>query len=82
MKNCNLTNKIPKAINRYFKITRSNQIIDTSESFSILDNQVSREYFENEIYRITFTTLKETYPNTYELFLSSNGIVYWRRIVR
>ncbi|MEN2400601.1 hypothetical protein GKZ90_0012490 [Flavobacterium sp. MC2016-06] len=62
-------------LERVFRINRIKNIIDISDSFYVINNEVSSALFDAEIYKVTFCTQKNGEIKTYDLFLSVNELI-------
>ncbi|MCV9926344.1 hypothetical protein OIU83_01670 [Flavobacterium sp. LS1R49] len=62
-------------LERVFKIKRIRNIIDLSNSFYVVNNEVFPALFDAEIYKVTFSTGRNEKIKSYDLFLSSNELI-------
>jgi hypothetical protein len=62
-------------LERIFKIKRIKNIIDLSNSFSVVNKKEFPTLFEAEIYKVTFSTKKQGNTNSYDLFMSYNALI-------
>jgi len=64
-----------RTLKRVFKIVKLNKTIDLSESYSVINGKVSKELFESEIYKVTFSAQKQGKIQSVDLYLSSNEMI-------
>ncbi|KIC03735.1 hypothetical protein OA88_02120 [Flavobacterium sp. JRM] len=68
----------PYSLRRVFrikKIKKIKNIIDLSNSFYIVNKEVSSGLFDAEIYRVTFSAERNGELKSYDLFLTSNELI-------
>lgn len=65
----------PYLLERIFKIRRIKNIIDLSNSFSVVNKKEFPALFEAEIYKVTFSTKKYGKTKSYDLFMSYNELI-------
>ena len=69
------TKNAPYLLERIFKIKRIKNIIDLSNSFSVVNEEASSALFDAEIYKVTFSSERDGEIKSYDLFLSSNELI-------
>jgi hypothetical protein len=62
-------------LKRVLKIKRIGNIIDLSDSFYVMDNEISTALFDAEIYKVTFSGERHGEIKSYDLFLTSNELI-------
>jgi hypothetical protein len=62
-------------LERIFKIKRIKNIIDLSNSFSVVNKKEFPTLFEAEIYKVTFSTKKQGSTKSHDLFMSYNALI-------
>ncbi|KIA93900.1 hypothetical protein [Flavobacterium sp. KMS] len=65
----------PYSLRRVFRIKKIKNIIDLSNSFYIVNKEVSSGLFDAEIYRVTFSAERNGELKSYDLFLTSNELI-------
>ncbi|MNQ09845.1 hypothetical protein D3C85_226680 [compost metagenome] len=69
------TKNEPYLLERIFKIRRIKNIIDLSNSFSVVNKKEFPALFEAEIYKVTFSTKRYEKTKSYDLFMSYNELI-------
>ncbi|MFH7013926.1 hypothetical protein ACHRV5_18870 [Flavobacterium sp. FlaQc-52] len=70
-----VTKNASNLLERVFKIKRTGNSIDLSNSFYVANKEISPVSFEAEIYKITFRTEQNGEVKTYDLFLPFNELI-------
>lgn len=69
------TKNEPYLLERVFKIRRIKNVIDLSNSFSVVNNTEFPRLFDAEIYKLTFTIKKHGKIKNYDLFLPYSELI-------
>ncbi len=65
----------PYLLERIFKIRKTENIVDLSDSFTSLNKEKFARMFDAEIYKVTFSTEKLGQLKNFDLFLSCNELI-------
>ncbi|WP_166922011.1 hypothetical protein [Flavobacterium poyangense] len=70
-----VTKNANNLLERVFKIKRIQNTIDLSNSFYVVNKEISPKLFEAEIYKVTFRTEQNGEVKSHDLFLPFNELI-------
>lgn len=62
-------------LERVFRITRKNNVIDLTGSVAIINGKATEENFENEVYQVTFTIGRNKHKKLFSIFMSPSEMI-------